>query len=89
MCQATAYLNSEEIIKNVLLVEFVPEDIRLTTLFEPQRIIPTAIRKIDLIEHHVIVDSLEEADDDYNQIGEAARKIKCGRDTNTERYYKA
>ena len=45
MCQVTAYLNGEEIIKNVLLVESVPEGMRLATLFEPQRIIPTAIRK--------------------------------------------
>lgn len=74
MCQATAYLNGEEIIKNVLLVESVPDGMRLATLFETQRIIPTAIRKIDLIEHHVIVDSLEERGDDYKQTGEAAWK---------------
>jgi len=87
MCQATAYLNGEEIIKNVLLVESVPDGMRLAILFEPQRIIPTVIRKIDLIEHHVILDSLEEAGDDCKRTGEAAGKIKSGRDTSKERYY--
>ena len=86
MCQATAYLNGEEIIKNVLLVESVPEGMRLATLFEPQQIIATVIRKIDLIEHHVILDSPEEAGDDYKLTGEAAGKIKSGRDISTERY---
>jgi predicted RNA-binding protein len=86
MCQATAYLNSEEIIKNVLLVESVPGDMRLATLFETHRIKPTVIRKIDLIEHHVILNSLEEAGDDCKRTGESAGKIKFGRDTSIERY---
>jgi predicted RNA-binding protein len=81
MCQATAYLNSEEIIKNVLLVESVPGDMRLATLFETHRIKPTVIRKIDLIEH-----PLEEAGDDCKRTGESAGKIKFGRDTSIERY---
>ena len=86
MCQATAYLNSKEIIKNVLLVESVSEGMRLATLFETQRIIPTVISKIDLIEHHVILDSPKEAGDDCKRTGESAGKIKSGRDISTERY---
>jgi predicted RNA-binding protein len=86
ICQATAYLNVEEIIKNVPLEESVPEGMRLATLFEPYLIIPTVIRKIDLIEHHVILNSLEEADDDCKRTGESAGKIISGRDISTERY---
>jgi predicted RNA-binding protein len=62
MCQATVYLNGEEIMKDVLLVEPVPEGIRLATLFEPPRIVPAVIRKIDLIKHRVILESLEEVE---------------------------
>ena len=86
MCQATANLNGEEIFKNVLLVESVSEGMRLATLFETQQIIPTVISKIDLIEHHVILDSPEEAGDDYKRTREAAGKIKFGRDISIERY---
>jgi predicted RNA-binding protein len=65
MCQATVYLNGKEIMKDVLLVEPKPEGVLLATLFEPPRIIPAVIRKIDLIEHRVILDPIEEADDDH------------------------
>ena len=70
----------------MLLVEFVPEDMRLATLFEPYLIISTVIRKIGLIERHVILNSLEEADDDCKRTGESAGKIKSGRDISTGRY---
>ena len=40
MCQATVYLDGNEIMKDVLLVEPVPDGIRLVTFFEPQRIVP-------------------------------------------------
>lgn len=62
MCQATVYLDGEEIMKDVLMVEPVPEGIRLATLFEPPRIVPAVIRKIDLIKHRVILESLEEVE---------------------------
>jgi predicted RNA-binding protein len=64
MCQATVYLNGKEIMKDVLLVEPKPEGVLLATLFEPPRIIPAVIRKIDLMEHRVILDSIGEVDDD-------------------------
>jgi predicted RNA-binding protein len=64
MCQATVYLDGEEIMKDVMLVELRPEGILLATLFEPPRIIPAIIRKIDLIEHRVILDSQEEVEHD-------------------------
>ena len=72
MCQATVYLNGEEIMKDVLLVEPVPEGIRLASLFEPPRIVPATIRKIDLFKHRVILESLEGTEDDYERTREAA-----------------
>ena len=58
MCQARVYLDGEESMKDVLLVEPVPEGIRLVTFFEAPRVVPAIIRKIDLIKHKVILESL-------------------------------
>ena len=58
MCQARVYLDGEEIMKDVLLVEPVPEGIRLVAFFEAPRVVPAIIRKIDLIKHKVILESL-------------------------------
>ncbi len=58
MCQATVYLDGEEIMKDVLLVEPLPEGgIRLVTFFEAPRVVPATIRKIDLMKHEVILES--------------------------------
>jgi len=62
MCQATVYLNGNEIMKDVLLVEPVPEGIRLVTFFEPQRIVRAKIRMIDLMKHKVILESTLETE---------------------------
>jgi predicted RNA-binding protein len=43
MCQATVYLDDKEIMRDVLLVEPLPEDIRLVALFEPVKIVPADI----------------------------------------------
>ena len=61
MCQATVYLDGEEIMKDVLLVEPLPEGgIRLVTFFEAPRVVPAIIRKIDLMKHKVILESSPE-----------------------------
>jgi len=60
MCQATVYLDGKEIMRDVMLVEPVPEGIRLVALFEPVQVIPAAIRQIDLMKHQVILESLQE-----------------------------
>lgn len=65
MCQATVHLDGKEIMKDVLLVEPIPEGIRLVTLFEPVQIVPAVIRKIDLIKHLVILESLDEDESDH------------------------
>jgi predicted RNA-binding protein len=65
MCQATVYLNGEEIMKDVLLVEPTPEGVMLVTLFEPPRLVPAIIRKIDLMKHRVILESMEEVDEEH------------------------
>jgi predicted RNA-binding protein len=70
MCQATVYLNGEVIMRDVLMVEPVPEGIRLIALFEPVQVVPAAIRQIDLIKHRVILESLQEIEERRERSGE-------------------
>jgi predicted RNA-binding protein len=60
MCQATVYLNGQEIMQDVLKVELVPEGVRLSKLFEPPRVLGAAIVEIDLIKHRVMLETLAE-----------------------------
>ena len=72
MCQATAYLDGKEIMKDVLLVEPVPEGVLLATFFEQPRIVPAVIRRIDLMKHRVILESLEKVDEEHERTRESA-----------------
>ena len=60
MCQAVVYLDSEEIMRDVIRVEPLPEGVRLTTFFEPPRIVPAVIREIDLLKHRVMLEPFQE-----------------------------
>jgi predicted RNA-binding protein len=60
------YLNGEVIMRDVLMVEPIPEGIRLIALFEPVRVVPAAIRQIDLIKHRVISESLRETQESHD-----------------------
>lgn len=61
MCQVNVYLDDKEIMQDVMLVEPLPEGIRLIALFEPVQIIPATIRQIDLMKHRIFLVSLEGA----------------------------
>jgi predicted RNA-binding protein len=57
MCQAVIYLNDHEIMRDVIRVEPLPDGVRLTTFFEPPRIVPAVvIREIDLLKHRVMLE---------------------------------
>jgi predicted RNA-binding protein len=58
MCQAIVYLESEEIMRDVIRVELTDEGVRLTTFFESPRVVPAAIREIDLLKHRVVLEPL-------------------------------
>lgn len=64
MCQATVYLDGEEIMKDVMLVEPLPEGIRLIALFEPIQVVPAVLRQIDLVKHKVILESYPQSEAD-------------------------
>lgn len=72
MCQATVYLDDKLIMQDVMLVEPVPEGIRLIALFEAVQVVPAAIRQIDLIKHRVILESLKENEIRHERDGEIA-----------------
>jgi predicted RNA-binding protein len=72
MCQANVYFNGELIMRDVLMVEPVPEGVRLIALFEPVRVVPAAIRQIDLIKHKVILETLQESEGTRERSGETA-----------------
>lgn len=59
MCQVAVYLDGEKIMDDVLLVEPIPEGIRLVKLFEPPRVIPAIIRQVDLLKNKVFLESVE------------------------------
>ena len=56
MCQAVVYLSDEEIMREVVRVEPLPEGVRLTTLFEPPCVVSAVIREIDLLKHRVMLE---------------------------------
>ncbi len=60
MCQITAYLDGKEIMKDVLLVEPVPEGVLLATFFEQPLIVPAIIRKVDLMKNKLFLESRTE-----------------------------
>lgn len=59
MCQATAYLDGKEIMKDVVLVEPRPGGVKLSQFFEEPVFLPARIQKIDLIHHQVILESTD------------------------------
>jgi predicted RNA-binding protein len=59
MCQAAVYLDKKEIMRDVMLLEPIPEGIRLVALFEPVQVIPATIRQIDLMKHQIFLESLK------------------------------
>jgi predicted RNA-binding protein len=55
MCQASVYLNDKKIMSDVMLVEPLPDGIRLVALFEPVQIITATIHHIDLMKHQIFL----------------------------------
>jgi predicted RNA-binding protein len=67
MCQATVYLDGKEIMHDVMLVEPIPEGVRLVALFEPVQVVPAIIRQIDLLKHKVVLESFQESEESHEQ----------------------
>jgi predicted RNA-binding protein len=72
MCQATIYLDGKEIMQDVTLVEVLPEGVRLKAFFDTPVILPAIIRQIDLLKHHIIMETIRKGEDDHERSGETA-----------------
>lgn len=70
MCQVAVYLDDEKIMESVLLVEPVPEGVRLIKLFEPPLVVPAVIRQVDLMKNKLFLASIGQ-----QPAGEAAREV--------------
>jgi predicted RNA-binding protein len=72
MCQATVYLNGEEVMRDVLRVKLLPDQqVRLFTFFEAPRDLPAIVREIDLIKHRVLLESPPARSEEQLSRGEA------------------
>jgi predicted RNA-binding protein len=58
MCQVAVYLDEEKIMNDVMLVEPIPEGIRLVKLFEPPLVVTAVIRQIDLMKNKLFLESV-------------------------------
>jgi len=74
MCQIAVFLDDEKIMDDVMLVEPVPQGIRLIKLFESEHVIPATIRQVDLMRNKVFLDSMEQGNqqDEKNRQTESA-----------------
>jgi predicted RNA-binding protein len=73
MCQVAIYLNGKEIMRNVTLIETLPEGVRLTVSVEALVVIPAVIRQVDLLKKRVILGSIQKGESGYERNGETAR----------------
>lgn len=63
MCQARVLLNDEEIMEDVVFVEFAEEGVYLSRFFEEPVLVPAVVRSIDLLKHVVNLESPSENHD--------------------------
>ena len=67
MCQVAVYLDDEKIMDNVMLVESLPEGIRLVKMFEPPRVVRAVIRQIDLMKNKLILETIEQDEENHER----------------------
>lgn len=58
MCQVAVYLDEEKFMDSVMLVEPLPEGVRLVKLFEPPLVVTAVIRQIDLMKNKLYLESI-------------------------------
>ena len=51
MCQATVFLDGEEIMRDVIYIEPLWEGVRLATFFEDPILVSASIQQIDLMKN--------------------------------------
>ena len=59
MCQATVFLDGKE-------------GVRLKVFFDEPIVLPAVVRRVDLLKHHVILETVAKGADDHERLREAA-----------------
>ena len=63
MCIATVYIDTvsgkEEVMGDVVLVEFESDGLRLTAILGEQKLLQAKVKSIDFLEHSVVVEREE------------------------------
>jgi predicted RNA-binding protein len=67
MCQAAIYLNGEETMREMTLVEIPPESVRPTAFFETPVVVPAVLHKVYLLKHDVILESIRKGEPSYER----------------------
>jgi predicted RNA-binding protein len=62
MCQATVYLDGEELMRDVTYLRPTPDGLRVSTFFEAPKIVRAAIREIDLLKHRIWLETIPGSD---------------------------
>ena len=72
MCQATVFLDGKEILQDVTLVEILPEGVRVKVFFDEPIVLPAAVRRVDLLKHQVILETVAKGEDNHERFRETA-----------------
>ncbi|NPV10015.1 MAG: CooT family nickel-binding protein [Anaerolineae bacterium] len=67
MCQAKVYLTAngspELVAEDVIMLEEVPQGVRLSTFFDEPQVVRGRVRRVDFLKHIVDLVPVEEASD--------------------------
>lgn len=67
MCQAKVYLtangSAELVAEDVIMLEEVPQGVRLSTFFDEPQVVRGRVRSVDFLKHTVDLVPIEEASD--------------------------
>ena len=59
-------------MEDVTLVETLPDGVRLKAFFDAPVVVPAVIRQIDLLKHHIIMETIQKGENDHERSGEIA-----------------
>jgi predicted RNA-binding protein len=75
MCQAKVYLGDEEVARDVVWLEFIPEGVRFETFFGGLHLVKGRVQRVDFLTHRVSVEPLEEDDGRDREVAGAAAAL--------------
>lgn len=64
MCQATVYLDGEQVMEDVIWLEATPDGVLIRSFFDEPREIKGVIKGIDFLKHRVLLASTDQRGND-------------------------